>query len=105
GFGRQDVATELRLDLAVGVEDVEQNCLAALVADGAQVGADLRADPFELVAGGTVLLEHCLAAGWVPLELDRLAISGDHVWAAGRLGRGEELGGAGAEPGVGVRLQ
>src|SRR5262249_29763488 len=53
----------------------------------------------------TALPEERTAASRVPLELERLVIGSEDVLAAGRPRRGEEPGGAGPEPGVGVRLE
>jgi hypothetical protein len=49
--GHSDVAFELRFDLAVRVQDVKQHGVDALIANGIEVRADLRADAFQLVAG------------------------------------------------------
>src|SRR5262249_11469325 len=105
GVGHHSVADELRLHLAVGIKDVEQDRLCVLVANGAQVSADLRADAFELMAAGAFFLEHGLAASLVTLELERFLIGGHHVLTTSQLRRFKELGGAGAEPSVRMTLQ
>ena len=71
----QDVGEELRLHLAVGVEDVEQDRFDAAIADGGQVGADRVADALQPVARGAFLLEERLALHGVALELQRLLVA------------------------------
>ena len=83
GVRHQHVAVKLRLHLAIGVEDVEQDRFRALVAHGVQVGADLGADAFELVAGGALFFEDCFTANAIPLETEGILIRGDNVLSPG----------------------
>ena len=70
--GDGDVARVVLVDGAVWVEDFAEQAVVRFVLAGGDVGADLVADVFELVAGRAVLLEDRLAALGVAVFQGRL---------------------------------
>src|SRR4029453_10696993 len=75
--GRNDVALELRLHLAVRVQDVQQDCFHPLVSDRAQISTGLKSHTFELMTSRAFLLEDGLTADRIAFELERLLICGN----------------------------